>query len=95
MMNNTVYADLSRDYSGLDQFKRSVEAQLGSVMPQNSFTVIARNYGGDIRTAGHKTTLFKCIIMLQPQARTAAVEHMDKLTEMGYQVSPDGRINLP
>ncbi len=95
MMNNTVYADLSRDYSGLDQFKCSVEAQLGSVMPQDSYTVIARNYGGDIRTASHKNTLFKCIIVLQPEARAAAVEHMDELTKMGYQVSPDGRINLP
>ncbi len=34
MMNNTVYANLSRDFSGLDQFKRSVENQLGSVMPE-------------------------------------------------------------
>ncbi len=95
MMNNTVYADLSRDYSGLDQFKRSVEAQLGSLMPVNSYAVIARNYGGDIRTNSHKTTLFKCIIMLQPEARTAAIEHKEELEGMGYQVSPDGKINLP
>ena len=95
MMNNTVYADLSRDYSGLDQFKRSVEAQLGSIMPAGSFNVFARNYGGDIRTSNHKITLFKCVIMLQPEARAAAVEHKEKLEEMGYQVSPEGRINLP
>lgn len=92
---NSVYANLSRDYTGIETFKRSVEEQLGGYLPEDSFAIIVRNYGGDIRSQNHKETPLKCIIMLQPEGRAAAVRNKSQLEVMGYQVAPDGRLTLP
>ena len=93
-MENTNYHMLTRAYDGLSEFKTSVENQLVSILPKNSFSVIVRNYAGDVRSADHQKNNYRCMIMLTPEARHSALQNRENLESMGYQVSSDGRISL-
>jgi len=76
--------------------KAEIEKALGKHLPEGTFTVIVRNYGGgDSRSPLDKrTSSYKVLVLLTKEGRSQALQCREFLAADGFFVSERGDISL-
>lgn len=89
-----VLSDLSLSQNKTSEdIKAELENRLKSVLPHGSFTVILRSYQGDFRSRDTNKASYSAMILLEPQAKKAALEKKSEIERLGFRVSNKGDIS--